>query len=127
MSSDDQRNTVHHHTDATLEQFWKAMDIWNTSSHVVNRRLCGVICLFIGRILDSDVDHDIIVSKIRDASIPSITSLEGDYILKTLEAAGIQTQKDYSVSEMGVYICIKKLLPRNNEKFQPCLELVVLG
>jgi hypothetical protein len=125
MSSNDQRSMVHHHTDATLEQFWKAVDVWNTSSHVVNRRLCGVICLFIGRILNSDIDHYIIESKIRHASMS--TSLEGDCILKTLEAAGIQTQKDYSFSEMGVYICIKKLLPRNNDKFQACLELVIIG
>jgi hypothetical protein len=127
MSSSGQRNVVHHPADATLEQFWKAVHIWNTSSHVVNRRLCGVICLFIGRILNSGIDHDIIVSKIRGASISSVNSLEGDYILKTLEAAGIQTQKDCNISEMGVYICIKRLLPRNNEKFQPCLELVIIG
>lgn len=127
MSSNDQGNTIYHQTDATVEQFWKAVDIWNTSSHVVNRRLCGAICLFIGRILNSDVDHDIIVSKIRDASIPSVTSLEDDYILNTLEAAGIKTRKDYNVSEMGVYIYIKKLLPRNSDKFQPCLELVIIG
>lgn len=127
MSSNDQRNTIHHQTDATLEQFWKAVDIWNTSSHIVNRRLCGANCLFIGRILNSDTDHEVIVSKIRDASIPCVTSLEDDCILKTLEAAGIPTQKDYNVSEMGVYICIKKLLPRNSDKFQPCLELVIIG
>jgi hypothetical protein len=127
MSSNDQRNVIHHPTHATLEQFWKAVDIWNDCPHVVNRRLCGVICLFSGKILHSEVDHHIIVSKIKAADIPTATSVGEDHILKILDAAGILTEKNYNVSEVGVYIYFKKLLPRNSDKFQPCLELVIIG
>jgi hypothetical protein len=127
MSSNDQGNLICHQTHATLEQFWKAIDIWNKCPHVVNRRLCGVICLFVGKILNSEVDHNVIISKIRDTSIPTATSLEDDHILKILKEAEIQAEKDCNVSEAGAYIYFKKLLPRNYDKFEPCLELVIVG
>jgi hypothetical protein len=127
MSSSDQRNFICHQTHATLEQFWKAVDIWNNCPHVINRRLCGVICLFVGKILNCEVDHDVIISRIRDTNIPAVTSVEEDHILKVLEAADIQVEKDCNVSEAGIYIYLKKLLPRNYDIFQPCLELVIIG
>jgi hypothetical protein len=127
MSSNDQRNLVHHQTHATVEQFWKAVDIWNNFPHVVNRRLCGVIFLFSGKILNPEVDHNIIVSKIRDTNISAATSVEEEHLLKALEAAGIQIEKNYDISEAGIYIYVKKLLPRNSDKYEPCLELVIIG
>lgn len=127
MSSNDKRNLICHQAHATVEQFWKAIDIWNNYPHVVNRRLCGVICLFVGKILNSEVDHNVIVSRIRDTNIPAATSVEDDHILKILEAAEIQAEKDCNVSEAGVYIYFKKLLPRNYDRFEPCLELVIIG
>jgi hypothetical protein len=126
MSSNDQRNLVHQ-THATLEQFWKAVDIWNNCPHVVNRRLCGVIFLFSGKLLNPEVDHNIIVPKIRNTNISVAVSLEEEHFLKALETAGIQTQKNYDISEAGIYIYFKKLLPRNSDKFKPCLELVIIG
>ena len=127
MSSNDQGNLICHQAHATLEQFWKAVDIWNNCPHVVNRRLCGVICLFVGKILNSEVDHNVIISRIRATNIPAATSVEDDDILKILKAADVQAEKDFNVSEAGVYIYFKKLLPRNYDKFEPCLELVIIG
>jgi hypothetical protein len=126
MSSNYQKNLVHHQTHATLEQFWKAVDIWNKLPHVVNRRLCGVIFLFDGKILNAEVDHNIIVSKIRDANLSAATTVK-EHLLNALEAAGIQTEKNYDISKAGIYIYFKKLLPRNSDKFKPCLELVIIG
>lgn len=126
MSSNDQGNLICHQAHATLEQFWKAVDIWNNCPHVVNRRLCGVICLFVGKILNSEVDHNVIISRIRATNIPAATSVEDDDILKILKAADVQAEKDFNVSEAGVYIYFKKLLPRNYDKFEPCLELVII-
>jgi hypothetical protein len=127
MSSNDQRNLICHQAHATVEQFWKAIDIWNSCPHVVNRRLCGVICLFVGKISNCEVDHNVIVSRIRNTSIPAATAVEDYHILKILEAADIQAEKNCNVSEAGVYIYFKKLIPRNCDQFEPCLELVIIG
>jgi len=127
MSSNDQRNLICHQTHATVEHFWKAIDIWNNCPHVANIRLCGVICLFVGKISNSEVDHNVIVPRIRDTNIPAATSVENDHILKILTAAEIQAEEDCNISEGGVYIYFKKLLPRNYDQFEPCLELVIIG
>jgi len=73
------------------------------------------------------VDHNVIVPRIRDTNIPAATSVENDHILKILTAAEIQAEEDCNISEGGVYIYFKKLLPRNYDQFEPCLELVIIG
>ena len=83
--------------------------------------------MFVGKILNSEVDHNVIISRIRATNIPAATSVEDDDILKILKAADVQAEKDFNVSEAGVYIYFKKLLPRNYDKFEPCLELVIIG
>jgi len=73
------------------------------------------------------VDHNVIVPRIRDTNILAATSVENDHILKILRAAEIQAEEDCNISEGGVYIYFKKLLPRNYDQFEPCLELVIIG
>ncbi|XP_069668963.1 probable tRNA (uracil-O(2)-)-methyltransferase [Periplaneta americana] len=126
MTSSNQTNMIGHNTLATVEQFWKALEIWNGNPHLVNRRLCGAIHLYIGKLSSSQIDNKILVSKLRDVNLMSDTSVNDDQIMQTLQGAGIKTEKIVDTSEIGVYIYIKKLLPRNSDKFQPSHELAIL-
>ncbi|KAJ9580868.1 hypothetical protein L9F63_023956 [Diploptera punctata] len=113
-------SVIHSETSATLQQFWRAIDIWNTNPHVVNRRLCGAISMFTGKLLDQ---HENLVSKIRAACVEVNSSTTNVEIMQILHLAGINIHITSDLYDNGIYIMIKKLMPRNSDKFNECLEL----
>ena len=118
---------THSQTTASVEQFWKAVSIWNKNPHVVNRRLCGALQIFTGKLLNKCKDIRNLASQIRAACVDVNGHMSDDKILQALQSAGIETEITCGLSNNETYILIKKLMPRNSDKFQECLELVILG
>ncbi|PSN39820.1 hypothetical protein C0J52_18429 [Blattella germanica] len=115
-------------TTASVEQFWKAVNIWNTNPHLINRRLRGAVCMFTGKILNSstELNIDSLLLQIKSASTNVTSFMTNTEILQTLQASNIDLEITDDVTDDGVYIYIKRLMPRNGDKFQECMELAVL-
>lgn len=117
---------LHSETTATVEQFWKAVNIWNTNPHVVNRRLCGAICMFTGKLLDMHKDLENVALQIQAACVEVNSSTTDKEISQALQSAGIKIEITSDLLDDGIYIIIKKLMPRNSDKFKECLELALV-
>lgn len=121
---------------ADARQFWKAINIWLKNSHVVNRRLSGILQLFIFRLLPTSflscnlmktlfqLDYNILSSeKVED--ILGI-NFENNSVFMNEDEFETDFREDFSKScALHMYLIIQKLLPRN-VKYKNTYRLVLL-
>ncbi|KAG8231271.1 hypothetical protein J437_LFUL011125 [Ladona fulva] len=105
--------------------FWNAVDVWNRVPHVLNRRICGVEILLREEVLD-DSDGAKLIHAIEEAkfSCSSATFWKKDTVLNTLKTVGLFFPLADDIP--NIEIVLKKLLPKDNEHYMPCLELEIL-
>lgn len=120
-------------TNSSNSQFWKAIGIWMRNPHVVNRRI-----LASQELLTVQVNCDVldIFEHVERLKIQpddfECDSSSGDvkYLLDALDIAEycqVQcTDPIETVNDDKIYLCVKKLLPRNTQIFSPTLELVFI-
>ncbi|XP_029167917.1 probable tRNA (uracil-O(2)-)-methyltransferase [Nylanderia fulva] len=121
-------------TNSSVSKFWKTIAIWMKNPHVVNRRILGS-----RELLTIQVSYNIldILERIEKLHIESndfecdLSSIDVKYLLNTLnitEYCQLFECKDlFEVSnDDKVYLCIRKLLPRNTQIFSPTLEFVFI-
>lgn len=120
-------------------QFWKAIHIWLKNSHVVNRRLSGVLQLFVLRLLPTSVlssssnivktlfqlDYELLSSE-NVKEILGIINFENNYVSMNKDEFEADFHKDFSKScGLHTYLIIQKLLPRN-VKYKDTYRLLLL-
>ncbi|KAG5347531.1 TRM44 methyltransferase, partial [Acromyrmex charruanus] len=121
-------------TNSSNSQFWNAIGIWMRNPHVVNRRI-----LASQELLTIQVNRDVLdifehVERLKiqtDDFKCDSTSGDVKYLLDTLDIAEYcQVQCTANpieiVNDDKIYLCVKKLLPRNTQIFSPTLEFVFI-
>ena len=116
---------------ATVEQFWKAMDIWLRKPHLVNRRISSCINLLISEI---KCDKAALIAHL--FSIDSLSQvLELISHGQTVENALNITQKcnplidernPLNTDARGCYLFVNKFSPRDSEKYSAGIEFSVV-
>jgi len=120
-------------TNSSVLQFWKAIAIWMKNPHVVNRRIlgsrelltikvnCNVLDIFQRidklHIQPNDFKNDLFSRNIKDLL---------DTLNITEYCQSFECMDPFEVLNDKVYLCIKKLLPRNTQIFSPTLEFVFI-
>lgn len=121
-------------TNNSVSQFWKAIAIWMKNPHVINRRIlgsqelstikvnCNVLdifkCIENLHIQPNDFEYDLFSSNIKDLL---------DMLNITEYCQSFECMDPFEVlNDDKMYLCIKKLLPRNTQIFSPTLEFVFI-
>lgn len=122
-------------TNSSVSQFWKAIAIWMKNPHVINRRIlgsqelstikvnCNVLdifkCIDNLHIQPNDFEYDLSSINIKDLL---------DILNITEYCQSFECMDPFEVlNDDKVYLCIKKLLPRNTQIFSPTLEFVFIN
>ncbi|KYN03277.1 PREDICTED: probable tRNA (uracil-O(2)-)-methyltransferase [Cyphomyrmex costatus] len=122
-------------TNSSNLQFWKAIGIWTRNPHIINRRILASQELLTVQVSCNVVNIFEHVEKLKiQPEDFECDSSSGDIkcLLDTLgiaEYCQVQTQYTDPIESMNddkIYLCVKKLLPRNTQIFSPTLELVLV-
>ncbi|KAM0733740.1 putative tRNA (uracil-O(2)-)-methyltransferase [Formica fusca] len=121
-------------TNSSASQFWKAIAIWMRNPHVVNRRIlgsrelltiivsCNVLDIFKRieklHIQPNDFECDLSSRNIKDL----LDTLNITEYCQSFEC----TDPLKVLNDDKVYLCMKKLLPRNTQIFSPTLEFIFI-
>lgn len=121
-------------TNSSVSQFWKAIAIWMRNPHVVNRRILGSRELLTIKVSCNVLD---IFERIEKLHIQP-NDFEGDLpsknikdLLDTLNITEYCQSFECTnplevLNDDKVYLCMRKLLPRNTQIFSPTLEFVFI-
>ncbi|XP_011258967.1 probable tRNA (uracil-O(2)-)-methyltransferase [Camponotus floridanus] len=121
-------------TNSSVLQFWKAIAIWMKNPHVVNRRIlgsrelltikvnCNVLDIFERidklHIQPNDFKYDLFSRNVKDL-LDTLNITEYCQSFECMDPFEI-------LNDDKVYLCIKKLLPRNTQIFSPTLEFIFI-
>lgn len=118
------------------EQFWKGLNVWIRSPHVENRRLCGVKTIFNRKVVEPASSQEIIEKLITATEKNATTTTLDDniFVATTLETCGIKfydvdsdALRNEKPGDHSIWIKIRKLIPKNKNIYQACLEAIILG
>lgn len=120
-----------HKSDISIAQFWKALNIWLNNPHVVNRRILVSTKVLIAKV-KSNVTFNVSIwlDKLKNIidilkrDINGTTDLT--HVLSIIDQYGLLCDDINLIEDEGMYVFVKKLLPRKSDIFSSSLELTII-
>ncbi|KAK0074853.1 hypothetical protein PV326_012123 [Microctonus aethiopoides] len=115
---------------ATLNEFWTAISIWLNNPHLVNKRISSSKIILkaklntnnIESVINNLVNIDDVSELIKNDMRNNIESLN----VTELSPLSIDMDLFTEINNEGIFLIIKKLFPRNNDKFTSTVEFTIV-
>ncbi|KAK0174846.1 hypothetical protein PV327_010569 [Microctonus hyperodae] len=115
---------------ATLNEFWAAISIWLNNPHLINKRISSSKIILkaklnvnnVESVINNLVNIDDVSELIKNDMSNNIESLN------VIELSPLSIDMDLftEINNEGIFLIIKKLFPRNNDKFTSTVEFTIV-